>query len=135
MPFDLLPSGSGDRLKAVGMTRAGLLEAALQGTFAVAGARFQEDGEEVARPFSLRADDFDALLAAFLDEALKVSAERSEAYQSVSFDLITAAEAKGSYVGKRAEGFSDPLKAVKKQGLKAERNEGGVWEVEIAYER
>lgn len=134
-PFDLITHAQGDRIKAVGMTRAGLLESALKGTFAAAGALVPEGGEEVTRPFAIRAADFDALLAAFLDQALKLSAEHGEAYQAVSFDLITVMEAKGSYVGKRADGFSDPLKNVKREGLKAERNEGGVWEVEISFER
>ena len=134
MPFDLIASESGDRVKAVGMTRAGLLESALKGTFAAAGAQPPEEGEEVTRPFALRAADFDALIAAFLDQALRLSTEHGEAYQAVKFDLITVMEAKGAYVGKRAP-IGEPIKAVKKEGLKAERNEGGVWEVEIAYER
>lgn len=134
-PFDLLSSEKGDRIKAVGMTRAGLLESALKGTFAAAGAQIPEEGAEVTRPFAIRAADFDALLAAFLDQAIKLSAEHGEAYQSVAFDLITVLEAKGSYVGKHVDRFSDPLKSVKRAGLKAERNEGGVWEVEIAFER
>ena len=135
MPFDLLTHEEGDRIKAVGMTRAGLLESALKGMFAAAGAQVPEEAEETTRPFAIRAADFDGLLAAFLDQALKLSAEHGEAYQAVSFDLITVMEAKGAYVGKRADGFSDPLKNVKREGLKAERNEGGVWEVEIAFER
>lgn len=134
-PFDLLTLEEGDRIKAVGMTRAGLLESALKGTFAAAGAQVPEDAEEVTRPFAIRAADFDGLLAAFLDQAIALSAERMEAYQAVKFDLITVMEAKGAFVGKPAQGFSDPLKKVKREGLKAERNEGGVWEVEIAFER
>jgi SHS2 domain-containing protein len=135
MPFDLIPSEQGDRIKAVGMTRAGLLESALKGTFAAAGVKLPEEGAEVTRPFAIHAADFDALLAAFLDQALKLSAEHGEAYQSVAFDLITVMDAKGSYVGRHADGFTDPLKNVQRKSLKAERNEGGVWEVEIAYER
>ncbi len=104
MPFDLLPTEHGDRVKAVGMTRAGLLESALKGTFAAAGARFQEDGEEVTRSFAVHAADFDALLAALLEQALKLATDHGEAYQSVAFDLITVMDAKGSFVGKRADG-------------------------------
>ena len=134
-PFDLLSLKEGDRIKVTGMTRAGLLESALKGTFAVAGALLREGAEEVTRPFALRAADFGGLLSAFLDEALSLSAERHEAYQSVKFDLITVMEAKGAYVGKPVEGFSDPLKKVKRDGLKAERNEAGLWEATIAFER
>ncbi len=133
--FDLLTSKDGDKVKAVGMTRAGLLESALSGMFAAAGARVTEEAPEVIRPFSLRADDFDGLLSGFLDEAIALSVEHHEAYQAVKFDLITVTEAKGAYVGRRVEGFSDPLKKVRRDVVKAERNEGGVWEVEIAFER
>jgi len=135
MAFELLSHEEGDRIKVTGMTRAGLLESALKGTFAAAGVRTSEEAAEVTRPFALRAADFDALLAAFLDQALSLSAERHEFYQAVTFDLITVMEAKGAYVGKPVEGFSDPLKSVKREGLKAERNAEGVWEAEIAFER
>ena len=135
MPFELVPDGQGERLKVSGMTRAGLLESALKGTFASAGAQMPEEGEEVVRPFAIRAADFNALLAAFLEQALELSAKHGEAYQTVKFDLITVMEAKGAYVGKHADGFSDPIKNVKREGLHAERNAEGLWEVEISFVR
>jgi len=134
MPFELVPDERGDRIKATGMTRAGLLESALKGTFATAGAKAEDDAEEVTRPFEIHGADFDALLKAFLDKALALAAEHGETYQTVKFDLITVMDAEGAYVGKAAGKPDDPIKSVKK-GMKAERNAEGLWETDIEYDR
>jgi len=134
MPYELLSEESGDKIKATGMTRAGLLESALKGTFATYGAVFEEDAEEVTRSFVLHAADFDALLAAFLDKALETGAANGESYQAVKFDLITVMDAEGAFVGKPCGKPDDAIKKVKK-GVKAVRNAEGAWEAEIAYDR
>ncbi len=116
------------------MTRAGLLESAVKGTFAAAGARVSEDAQEITRTFAVRAPDFEGLLATVLDCALRLSKEHAEAYQAVQFDLMTVTEARGKFVGKPAT-FSDPLESVHRDGLKIERNTEGMWEATIAFGR
>jgi SHS2 domain-containing protein len=116
------------------MTRAGLLESALKGTFAIYGAAAKGEAEEVTRPFVLHGADFDGLLAAFLDKALALAAENGETYQAVKFDLITVMDAEGAFVGKPCGKPDDAIKKMKR-GVKAERNAEGAWEAEITFER
>ena len=132
--FELLPEAEGARVKAVGSTRAALLEAALQGMFAAAAPRYADPERPVERPFAVKSVDFPALLVDFLDQALSRSDANREAYRTVRFDLVTGDEAKGAFIGAAADGFEMRIKAASRGGLAIGKNEEGNWETAVTLE-
>ena len=127
------------RVRAVGSTRAALIEAALQGMFAAAGPRTAsveggEPEEPVERSFEVKSADFPALLVDLLNEALFNSDTRHEAYEALRFTLITDTDAKGVFLGRPIAGFETQIKAATHAGLEAKKNEEGNWEATITFD-
>jgi SHS2 domain-containing protein len=133
-PYELLPHTADVRVKATGGTRAGLLEAALKGMFAASSARLVEGAPETERQFDLASTDFESLLVDFLNEAISLSDANKEAYEAVRFDLITASQARGAFVGRAVEGFGTQIKAATHGSLKVEKNAEGLWEAVITFD-
>lgn len=129
-----ITSVDGLKIKATGSTRAALLEAILQGQFALMNARGADPEAEdlVERPFALAAKDFGGLIGALCAEASRLALERKETYDTVKFTLITADQAKGAFVGRKAEGFETPIVGVA-PGIAADRNAEGQWEAAVAF--
>jgi hypothetical protein len=133
--FEVLPHPSGASLKLRASTRAGLITAALQGTFAAEGARTDEESDEkLERPFTLAAPDFPHLLASLLDLALSDASANGEAYDDVHFTLITDKKAEGSFVGKHSKGFAKKIASVSPE-MTVEKNVVGEWETTIVLKK
>ena len=129
--FEVL--GKGDSLLVRATTRAGLITAAVQGLMAAAGPRTSEMDEKTERSFSVSADDFGQLLAGLLTSATEASAKNKEAYEDIHFTLITDKKAEGTFVGRPAKSFHDPLRSPKGK-IEVAKNEGGEWETVIALQ-
>ena len=121
--YEILPHTADVRVRAIGSTRAGLLVAALKGMFAAAGPRFAESGDRVERPFKLEAPDFSSLLVDLLNEAVSLSDEDHEAYEDISFTLITDKKAEGVFVDRPVTGFETQIKAATHHGLDVKKND------------
>ncbi|HWQ99933.1 MAG TPA: archease [Candidatus Methylomirabilis sp.] len=122
------------RIRALGTTRAGLFIAALKGMCAATTPRFTEGTERVERPFKIEAPDSEALLVAVLNEALSLSNANREAYEDVSFSLITDKKAEGAFVGRPVNGFEMQIKAALHPGLEVKKNDEGSWEAVVTFE-
>lgn len=133
--FEVLPKGTAlARIRVQASTRAGLLNAAVQGMFAAAQPDVNQDSDEkIERPFSVMADDAAELLAELLTVALVESAKHQEAFDDVRFTLVTDKKAEGAYIGKACKGYVSPIAAVVRAGLAMEKNEEGEWVSEIAF--
>jgi SHS2 domain-containing protein len=132
--FEILSSAAEVSIKAWGATRAGLLKSALQGMFSVAGAHYVDGGAEQKRRFEIKGADFTALVAAILNQALTVSATQHEAYQDLSFELVTETEVKGFFVGRPVTEFKTQLKSVVAQELEIKRRDDEKWEAIVKFE-
>lgn len=132
--IELTETGEGMRVLVRGSTRAGLVIAAVQGltkALLPPEPESQEESEMVDRPFTHKAESFEALLGMLLSEALAAALANGEAYEHARFELITDREAKGGYVGRKAGGFARPGKAVRMTAGSARRGEDGGWEAEF----
>ena len=129
--FEVL--GKGDSILVRATTRAGLVTAALQGLMAAAGPRTSEMDEKTERQFAVFADDFGRLLADLLAAATEASAKHKEAYEDIHFTLITDKKAEGTFVGRPAKSFHDPIRKPKGM-IGVAKNEAGEWETTIAME-
>ncbi len=127
--FEVL--GKGDSLRVRATTRAGLVTAAVQGLMAAAGPRTSEMDEKTERLFSVSADDFGKLLSDLLSAAADSSAKHTEAYEDIHFTLITDKKAEGTFVGRPAKSFHDPMRRPK-GAIDVSKNEGGEWETTIS---
>ncbi len=125
--------GKGDSLLVRATTRAGLVTAAVQGLMAAAGPRTSEMDEKTERVFSVSADDFGRLLADLLASATEASKKHKEAYEDIHFTLITDKKAEGTFVGRPAKSFHDPLRKPKGM-IDVAKNEVGEWETTISLE-
>jgi hypothetical protein len=136
--FDRQPDSSS--IRVVATTKAGFLQAALEGAFAVGGidfAKMTEDGAPPAtdreRHFVVEAADFTQILTALLNEALKLAAEKKEAYAGLRLALITDKKVEGDLLG---QGSTKLTKAIKSAACSAEgvhKNQLGYWEANIEF--
>ena len=130
--FEIIDSGDGRSVRVTASTKAGFAIAALNGLFAVAAPRVDEEEAGLVRqPFDVQADGFGHLLAALLEKAAALAAAGNEMYEDIRFSLVTDTKAVGELVGKPVHGFRS---AVRKAGeIKVEKNEEGMWESVIAF--
>ena len=126
-------------VRVVATTRAGFMQAALEGMFAAAGlnfAKMTEEGQPPAtdkeRHFSVQSADFTGLLAAFLNEALKAAMANKEAYAGLRLSLITDVKAEGEFLGQANAELPVKIKAVSCQEGGVHKNQLGYWEANIA---
>lgn len=132
--FEILPHTADVRVKAWGATRAGLLKSVLQGMFAATEPRYMEGGKDRQRRFEIKSPDFNALLIDLLNEAIALSDIQREAYQDLSFELVTETEVKGFFIGRPVTGFETQLKAATYHELEIKRREDGKWEATITFD-
>lgn len=132
--YEILPHTTDVRVRALGSTRAGLLVAALKGMFAAAGPRFTEGADRVERPFKIEAPDFASLLVDVLNEAVSLSDANHEAYEDISFSLITDKKAEGVFVDRPVTGFDTRIKAATHIGLDVKKNNEGNWETILTFD-
>lgn len=126
--FEVLGNGGALRVRAT--TRAGLVTASLQGLMAAAGPRTSDTEAKSERTFSVSADDFGTLLGELLAAAADASGAHKEAYEDIHFTLITDKKAEGTFVGRPAKSFHDPVRKPKGK-IDVAKNEGGEWETTI----
>lgn len=134
--YEILSHTADVRVRAVGSSRAALLEAALRGMFAAAGPRPVEPEPEqpVERPFDVTSADFTALLVDLLNEALYHSDTHHEAYNALRLTLITETRATGAFSGQPVAGFETQIKAATHGGLEVKKNAEGMWEAVITFD-
>lgn len=118
----------------MGSTRAGLLVAGLRGMFAAAEAETEIGAPQIERPFSIKAEDFTALMVEWLNQAIAASDEHNEAFDDVRFDLVTDKQAEGAFLGRKIKKTKTRVSAALKRGLDAVKNEAGAWEATITFE-
>jgi SHS2 domain-containing protein len=122
------------RVRVRASTRAGLIGASVRGLFEAMHPKFSESEERaktVERPFQVKAADFNELLVALLNEAIRQSVEYGEAFEEVRLSLIVDNEAKGELIGRSVSGYGKTVKKVERLGLEVEKNEKGHWETII----
>lgn len=131
--FELLEQGAKTSVRVTASTKAGLAIAALNGLFAAAVPRVDDDESRLVRhPFEIQADDFPSLLTDLLGKALADAMKAGEMYEDIKFSLVTDTKALGELVGKPVLGFKRKLKKVE-AGVKVEKNPEGVWETTIVF--
>jgi SHS2 domain-containing protein len=131
---EILKDGKQIRVRVLASTRAGLVGAAIQGLFEAKSPKYAESEEKaktVERPFEVKADGFNSLLIAILNEALRQSESNHEAYEEIRLSLIIDNQATGEFIGRAVKGYGNPVKAVERLGLEVEKNERGHWETII----
>ncbi|MFA6603279.1 MAG: hypothetical protein WCT10_00385 [Patescibacteria group bacterium] len=136
--FDLKP-GESD-IRVVATTKAGFLQAALEGAFAVGGidfAKMTEDGTPPAtdreRHFTVEAADFTQILIALLNEALKLAAEKKEAYAGLRLALITDKKVEGDFLGQGGLKLKKEIKTAACSPEGVHKNQLGYWEANIEF--
>ncbi len=130
--FEIIDAGDGRSVRVTATTKAGLAIAAMNGLFAVAAPRTDEEETGLVRqPFEVHADDFGHLLAALLEKAVAAAMKGNEMYEDVRFSLITDTKATGELVGKPVHGFRATVRGV--GPIKVEKNPEGAWESTIVF--
>ena len=133
--FEILPHTADIRIRAEGSTRPALFVAALQGMFAASGPESAgEKAEHVSRPFKLSAADFPTLLVDLLNEAIAASDTHREAYDDITFALVTDTKAEGAFLGKPVARFGTQIKAATHHELSVQKNAEGNWEATIVFD-
>ncbi|MBU1033140.1 archease [Patescibacteria group bacterium] len=132
--FEIILHEAEVKIKATALTRAGLLNIALEGMYAAAQPQFVEGAEGVERWFSVEAEEFDLLLIDFLCEALNLSGTNGEAYESVSFSLITDKKAEGTFTGRAVIGFKTQIKTASHKDLEVKKNAQDLWEAVVTFD-
>ena len=133
--YEVIPGPAGVSLKVFASTKAGLAIAALQGLFAAAEPKYtHEEGAGSERSFKIEAEDFPAMVAAILTEAIAVAAANKEAYVDIRFNLITDKKTEGAFIGKPVRGLGTDIRAVKGVDMPPQKNEKGEWEATITFE-
>ncbi len=131
--FEILTESDGLGVRVLASTRAGLVTAAVQGVFAAAKPKVDEDDEtETERLFAFEAADFGTLLSDLLDGARTASAKHAETFIDVRFTLITDKKAQGAFIGKPAKGFAKEIPPAPR-GMSVEKNEAGEWETTLVF--
>jgi SHS2 domain-containing protein len=123
--YELLTENGATHIRALGSTRAGLFIAAVKGLCAAEKPKYVENAERAERPFSVEAPDSTALLAAVLNEALRLSNEHLEAYEDVSFTLITDKKAEGKFVDRAVTGFEAHAEAISPEKIEMKQEGDG----------
>lgn len=121
--YEILPHTADVKVKAKGESLEGLLNFLLQGMFAAAEPRFENE-KVIERSFSVRSSDQVALVVDFLSEALALSDINSEAYTNVRFSSITDISAEGVLIGKSVSGFETQIKAATYHDLEIKKFDG-----------
>ncbi len=112
-PFELLPHTADIVIRAYGATQAELFKNALMGMFACMEPKFSNDTITTQRIITVQAPDTEALLIAFLSEALYTSAIYYEAYRNVHMHECTAIMCSAELDGSPINGYEGPeIKAV-----------------------
>ena len=133
--FEILPHTADIRIRAEGSTRPALFVAALQGMFAASGPESAgEEADHVSRPFKLAATDFPTLLVDLLNEAIAASDTHREAYDDITFALVTDTKAEGAFLGAPVVGFGTQIKAATHHDLSVRKNAEGNWEATIVFD-
>jgi hypothetical protein len=136
--FDILPEEGGLRIRVIAATRAGLLSAAVQGAFAAAGPKWVQEDPVLApvarRQFKIQAADFSSLVVDLLNQAISLASANREAYEDISFSLITDTKAEGELVGRAVRGFDKEIKSANRPGVNVEKNVVGQWQTIISFE-
>ena len=136
--FDRQPDGSS--IRVVATTKAGFLQAALEGTFAVGGidfAKMAEDGTppgtDRERHFVVEAADFTHILVALLNEALRLAAEKKEAYAGLRLALITDKKVEGDLLGQGSTKLAKGIKSAVCSAEGVHKNQLGYWEANVEF--
>ncbi len=131
--FEILPHLADVAVRATGETTEELLQALLQGMFAIAEPRWG-GGQAVERPFTIISHDPIALIVDFLSEALAQSDINKEAYTDVRFSSVTEMSAKGIFIGKSVTGFETQIKAVTYHNLEIRHLPDGMFETVVTFD-
>ncbi|MFH2231603.1 MAG: archease, partial [Patescibacteria group bacterium] len=129
--YEIIQHEAEVKIKATASTRVGLLSASLQGLLDASKPKYVENAEQVEREFSVSSDEFELLLIDFLSEAVNLSNANSEAYEDVSFDLITDKQANGKFLGRPVSGFENQIKSTSHKDLSVKKNAQDLWEAVV----
>jgi SHS2 domain-containing protein len=112
-PFEILPHTADIVVRAYGPTQAELFKNALMGMFACMEPKFSNLNMTSQRTITVHAPDREALIIAFLSEALYTSAIYYEAYTDSLIHECTATDCSATLIGSPIHGYEGPeIKAV-----------------------
>jgi hypothetical protein len=132
--YELLTENGVTRIRALGSTHAGVFVAAIKGLCAAEKPRFVENAERIERLFRVEAADSIGLLAAVLNEARRLSRESLQAYEDVTFTLITDKKAEGKFVDRVVTGFDAEIVTVSPDKIEMKQSWDGMREALITLE-
>lgn len=131
--FEIVPTDGGFMVQATGITRAGLMTAALKGVFAPMEPQAEAGAMPQERSFDVSVEDPNQLVRVFLEAALEAAKAHREAYDELRFSLITDKKAIGVFIGKSAT-FQATVTVAKEPAIEIKKNDVGAWETSIPLE-
>ena len=133
MPYTILPHTADLRIRAKAPSREALFREMMRGMFAAMQPEVDEDAKRAVRTVKLSAQDIEALLIDFLNEALTLAETKREVYDDVSFATLGAKALEAECIGRERDTIRLEVKAATHHDVVI-RQEDDVWEATVVFD-